>query len=126
MLAKLGYQHIAVAVNGLEVIEKFDESFYDVILMDVQMPDMDGLEATRLIRSKKYHQPVIISMTANVMAEDKEACRKAGMDDYISKPIRLEDLVAVLEKWSARLQEKELKQDMPDYYSRINQDFADE
>jgi len=106
VLAKLGYHHIEVACNGLEVVEKFDEKFYDIILMDVQMPEMDGLEATRMIRLKQYHQPVIISMTANVMAEDREACRKAGMDDYISKPIKLESLVSVLEKWGSRIREK--------------------
>lgn len=105
VLSKLGY-NAEVAQNGIEVIEKFDEQFYDVILMDIQMPEMDGLEATRLIRAKQYHQPVIISMTANVMAEDKEACRLAGMDDYISKPIKIDVLVSVLEKWALILIEK--------------------
>ncbi|MBA4053178.1 MAG: histidine kinase, partial [Marivirga sp.] len=106
VLSKLGYNDVGVAQNGMEVIEKFDEQFYDVVLMDIQMPEMDGLEATRLIRSKHYHQPLIISMTANVMAEDKEACRLAGMDDYISKPVKLEILVEMLEKWAVRLKEK--------------------
>ena len=109
VLNKLGYQKIEVAQNGLEVMEKFDEQFYDVILMDVQMPEMDGLEATRLIRSKHYHQPIIISMTANAMPEDKEACLKAGMDDYISKPVKLEILVSLLEKWALYLIEKSIQ-----------------
>jgi signal transduction histidine kinase/ligand-binding sensor domain-containing protein/DNA-binding response OmpR family regulator len=109
VLGKLGYHQAEIAQNGMEVIEKFDELFYDVILMDVQMPEMDGLEATRLIRLKQYHQPVIISMTANAMAEDREACMKAGMDDYISKPIKLEILITLLKKWSVHLQEKALQ-----------------
>jgi CheY-like chemotaxis protein len=109
VLGKLGYHQAEIAQNGMEVIEKFDELFYDVILMDVQMPEMDGLEATRLIRLKQYHQPVIISMTANAMAEDREACMRAGMDDYISKPIKLEILINLLEKWSVYLQEKALQ-----------------
>ena len=106
VLGKLGYHQVEVAQHGLDAIEKFNEQFYDVILMDVQMPEMDGLEATRMIRLKQYHQPIIISMTANVMAEDREACRQAGMDDYISKPVKLETLVSVLEKWGLHLNEK--------------------
>lgn len=102
ILNKLGYAHVEIAQNGLEVIEKFEEKFYDLILMDVQMPEMDGLEATRMIRLKHYHQPVIISMTANAMSEDRDACMQAGMDDYIGKPVRLEDLIAVLEKWGKK------------------------
>jgi signal transduction histidine kinase/CheY-like chemotaxis protein/ligand-binding sensor domain-containing protein len=104
ILNKLGYQQIEVAQNGLEAIEKFDENFYDVILMDVQMPEMDGLEATRMIRLKRYHQPVIISMTANAMQGDRDECMKAGMDDYVSKPVKIEALVAVLEKWALHTQ----------------------
>ena len=104
ILSKLGYNDVEVANNGLEALEKFDDDFYDVILMDVQMPEMDGLEATRMIRLKRYHQPVIISMTANAMQGDREECMKAGMDDYVSKPVKLEALVAVLEKWALHMQ----------------------
>ncbi|MEO8472704.1 MAG: two-component regulator propeller domain-containing protein [Chryseolinea sp.] len=100
VLNKLGYQQIEIAHNGFEAVEKFNEQFYDVILMDVQMPEMDGMEATRMIRTKQYHQPVIIAMTANAMQGDREQCLKAGMDDYVSKPVKLETLVSVLEKWS--------------------------
>lgn len=103
VLSKLGYHQVEVAQNGLEAIEKFNEQFYDVVLMDVQMPELDGLEATRMIRLKQYHQPIIIAMTANVMAEDKESCRQAGMDDYISKPVNLDLLVTLLEKWAIHL-----------------------
>jgi signal transduction histidine kinase/CheY-like chemotaxis protein/ligand-binding sensor domain-containing protein len=106
VLNKLGYKQIEVAQNGLEAVEKFNEQFYDMILMDVQMPEMDGLEATRLIRLKQYHQPVIISMTANAMQGDREECMKAGMDDYISKPVKLEALVTLLEKWAVHLSTK--------------------
>jgi CheY-like chemotaxis protein len=67
--------------------------------MDVQMPDMDGLEATRFIRSNMQDQPVIIAMTANAMPEDKQACIDAGMNDYLSKPMKLSDLMEMLEKW---------------------------
>jgi signal transduction histidine kinase/ligand-binding sensor domain-containing protein/DNA-binding response OmpR family regulator len=98
VLNKLGYKNIDIAQTGLEAIEKFNEQFYEVILMDVQMPEMDGLEATKLIRLKQYHQPVIISMTANAMQDDREMCLKAGMDNYISKPIKLEELVGALIK----------------------------
>jgi CheY-like chemotaxis protein len=112
VLGKLGYTQVMVAQTGLEAVEKFDELFYDLILMDVQMPEMDGLEATRLIRLKHYHQPVIISMTANAMAEDREACMKAGMDDYISKPVKLEVLVALLEKWSQEIAKKAASKDL--------------
>jgi signal transduction histidine kinase/CheY-like chemotaxis protein/ligand-binding sensor domain-containing protein len=106
VLSKLGYTNVAMANNGFEAVEKFNEQFYDIILMDVQMPEMDGLEATRLIRLKQYHQPVIISMTANAMQGDREECMKAGMDDYISKPVRLESLVTLLEKWAVQLNTK--------------------
>jgi len=67
--------------------------------MDVQMPEMDGLEATRMIRTCLQIQPVIIAMTANVMQGDRDACMQAGMDDYMSKPIDLKELLNQLEKW---------------------------
>ena len=98
VLGKLGYHNVALATNGIDAVEKFSEQCYDVILMDVQMPRMDGLEATRMIRLKQYQQPYIISMTANAMQGDREACLQAGMNDYMSKPIKLEDVMTVLEK----------------------------
>lgn len=109
VLSKLGYHNVEIAQTGLEAVEKFGDTYYDVILMDMQMPEMDGLEATRLIRTKQYHQPVIISMTANAMQSDQDECMKAGMDDYISKPVKLEKLVEVLGKWAEKIREgKEL------------------
>jgi CheY-like chemotaxis protein len=95
VLEKLGY-NAALATTGREVIHMFDSLYYDLILMDVQMPEMDGLEATRYIREHNKKQPVIIAMTANAMLEDREICLKAGMDNYISKPVKIETLITML------------------------------
>lgn len=99
ILQRLGYR-ADVAANGLEAVAALERQIYDVILMDMQMPDMDGLEATRTIRRRWPDEagPYIIAMTANAMAEDREACLAAGMDDYVSKPIRIEQLVAALSR----------------------------
>lgn len=99
ILERLGYAP-AVTENGIEVLTELQSRHYDVILMDVHMPEMDGLEATRQIRKDFANQPVIIALTANAMQGDEEECRQAGMDDYLSKPIKLEDLISVLAKWS--------------------------
>ena len=98
MLGQMGY-HADVAVNGLETIRAVERQPYDVILMDVQMPEMDGLEASRQIcaRWPSGERPFIIAMTANAMQGDREACLAAGMDAYISKPIRVNALVQALE-----------------------------
>ena len=88
-----------VAANGLEVLEALDRQDYDVVLMDVQMPEMDGLEATRQIARKRVAQkPWIIAMTANALAGDREKCLRAGMNDYIAKPIKRQALIAALSK----------------------------
>jgi signal transduction histidine kinase/ligand-binding sensor domain-containing protein/CheY-like chemotaxis protein len=100
ILGNLGYEPDCVE-NGAQAVSAPGE--YDLILMDIQMPEMDGLEATRLIRRRPGHQPVIIALTANAMRGDKEDCLGAGMDDYISKPVRLDELMALLEKWSLPL-----------------------
>jgi len=98
-LERLGYR-ADVAANGLEALAALDRQAYDVILMDMQMPQMDGLEATRLIRGRGagIRQPRIIAMTANVTKDDQQACLDAGMNDYLAKPIRVEELVAALNK----------------------------
>ena len=97
MLRKLGYS-ADLAANGLEVLAAVAVRSYDVILMDVQMPQLDGLEATREIRRRWPGQrPRIIAMTANVMQGDRAVCMDAGMDDYMAKPVRREDLVAALQ-----------------------------
>ena len=92
-----------VVTNGAEALAALESLPYDLVLMDVQMPEMDGLEATRRIRNPRSavlnHQVPIIAMTAEAMAGDSEKCLKAGMNDYISKPVALEALAEVLEKW---------------------------
>jgi signal transduction histidine kinase/CheY-like chemotaxis protein/HPt (histidine-containing phosphotransfer) domain-containing protein len=97
LLGQLGYE-ADVAENGLGAIEALERQPYDVLLMDVQMPELDGLEATRRIveRWPAGSRPRIIAMTANAMLEDREACLEAGMDDYVAKPIRPDELVAAL------------------------------
>jgi CheY-like chemotaxis protein len=95
VLSKLGYKP-DLAGNGLEVLEMMQKESYDVILMDLQMPEMDGLEATRIIRETYGALPLIIALTANVVSEDRERCLMAGMNDYISKPINLELLTKSL------------------------------
>ncbi|NYT02815.1 MAG: PAS domain S-box protein [Methanosarcinales archaeon] len=96
MLNKLGYG-ADIASNGLEVLKALDRQDYDVILMDVQMPEMDGLEAARTIRRRMPDGPKIIAVTAHALKEDRDMCLQAGMDDYISKPIRIEELRSALE-----------------------------
>ncbi|GAP94749.1 PAS domain-containing hybrid sensor histidine kinase/response regulator [Leptolyngbya sp. NIES-2104] len=96
LLSRLGYR-ADVAGNGLEVLAALDRQTYDVILMDVQMPDMDGLEATRKI-VQQSNPPYIIAMTANAMEGDRQLCLEAGMNDYLSKPIRIDALKSVLSK----------------------------
>lgn len=105
ILSKLGYQP-ELANNGKEVLEVVSNKQYDLILMDVQMPEMDGLEATRMIRLCLEAQPVIIAMTANVMQGDRQDCIQSGMDDYISKPVELNELVGMLQKWALLIREK--------------------
>ncbi|MEY2505512.1 MAG: hypothetical protein QOG27_1792, partial [Verrucomicrobiota bacterium] len=96
-LGKLGYA-VDSASNGLEALEAFGRIPYDIILMDCQMPELDGYEATRRLREQPGHQPYIIAMTANAMQGDRELCLAAGMDNYISKPVRIAELKAVLDE----------------------------
>jgi CheY-like chemotaxis protein len=97
MLDKLGYQATVVA-NGTEVMTALEQQSYDVILMDVQMPGMDGITATQRIRTHcpTDQQPYIIALTAHSTIEDQQRCLDAGMDDYLIKPIRPEHLAAAL------------------------------
>jgi CheY-like chemotaxis protein len=101
-LTKLGYKP-AVVANGLEVVDMISSGEFDVVLMDVQMPEMDGFQATKLIRETMKTQPWIIAVTANAMQSDKKECIEAGMNDYISKPINFEVLVKALETASREL-----------------------
>lgn len=107
VLAKLGYTS-SIAVNGQKGVDMTAQHHYDLVFMDVQMPTMDGLEATRLIRERGGRQPVIIAMTANAMQGDRELCLKAGMDDYISKPIKFEGLLDMLTRWGEHIRKKEI------------------
>jgi PAS domain S-box-containing protein len=99
LLERLGYR-ADIANNGLQAIEALERKRYDVVLMDVQMPELDGLDATRQIveRWPAETRPHIIAMTANALPEDREACFAAGMNDYVAKPIRAEELVAALKR----------------------------
>ena len=97
MLGRLGYR-ADIAADGLEVLKALQSHHYDVVLMDVQMPEMDGLEATRSIRRMPGHQPYIIAMTAHAMKGDREECLGVGMNDYVSKPVRIEELNVALQR----------------------------
>jgi len=98
----IGYK-VDVAANGAEAIRKATEKPYDLIFMDIQMPEVDGLEATKQILDTVTTTPVIIAMTANAMKEDEEECLLAGMNDFISKPVTINTLKATIAKWSAKL-----------------------
>ncbi len=99
LLERMGYR-ADVAADGLEALEALQRQHYDVILMDVQMPKMDGLEATRAIQQRwpAEQRPRIIAMTANAMQGDREECLAAGMDDYLTKPIQVKALQEALER----------------------------
>jgi CheY-like chemotaxis protein len=102
LLQQMGYR-ADLASNGIEAIECVERQVYDVVLMDVQMPEMDGLEASRQItRRWPVARPRIVAMTANAMQGDREMCIAAGMDDYVTKPIRVDQLVEALESVAAR------------------------
>jgi len=101
LLGRLGYR-ADWAGNGQEVLEALHRQDYDVVLMDLQMPVLDGISATREVRSRTLEQPWIVALTANTFEEDRQSCFEAGMDDFLAKPIRSRDLMRVL----ARYQEK--------------------
>jgi CheY-like chemotaxis protein len=98
-LKRLGYQADS-STNGVELLDRLRHGAYDLVFMDVQMPEMDGLEATRRIRGElpATNQPRIVAMTAAAFPEDRVRCLDAGMDDYVSKPVSMEELVAVLRR----------------------------
>src|SRR5262249_32896517 len=96
LLGQMGYR-ADVAGNGLEAIDAIERQTYDVVLMDVQMPELDGFGASREINRRwPGERPRIVAMTANAMQGDRELCEAAGMDDYVAKPIRVEELVDAL------------------------------
>jgi signal transduction histidine kinase/DNA-binding NarL/FixJ family response regulator len=100
VLQKLGYR-ADIANNGLEVLQALDQKVYDLLFLDVQMPEMDGLEAARRIceRWSPERRPAVIAMTGNALMGDRERCLAAGMDDYISKPVRVGEIQAAIERW---------------------------
>lgn len=99
MLTHLGYRVDAVS-NGREVLQAMNRQTYDLILMNLRMPEMSGLEATRLIREQfpQNEQPRIIALTAYATSECKDSCLEAGMNDFIIKPVKMEDLAKALKK----------------------------
>ncbi|MBS1604657.1 MAG: response regulator [Bacteroidetes bacterium] len=106
LLKKMGYCP-DIAANGKEVLDRLHDTQYDIIFMDVQMPEMDGLAATRAIRNRPTISaaaapptPIIIAMTANTTPRDREQCLAAGMNDYLAKPIDLPELTSMLKKWA--------------------------
>src|SRR5579884_515092 len=100
ILQRAGFT-IDLVADGNEAIEAHRAHPYDLILMDCQMPSVDGFEASRQIRQLAQPQPVIIAVTANALVGERERCLNAGMDDYLSKPFQAEQLVAVVKKWVA-------------------------
>ncbi|MBF8767901.1 MULTISPECIES: response regulator [Pseudomonas] len=99
MLAKLGCQ-VELATQGVEALARLEEQAFDLVLMDCNMPVMDGYEATRRIRERgRWPGLPVVALTANAMPEERERCRAAGMDDYLAKPFRREDLLAVVDRW---------------------------
>lgn len=103
MLERAGFA-ADVAINGAEALAKVQQNRYDIVLMDCQMPDMDGYEATRRIRALgiQYAKLPIVALTANAMVGDREKCLAAGMSDYLSKPLRQDEFLAMLERWLGR------------------------
>jgi CheY-like chemotaxis protein len=100
LLTKAGYR-VEVAGNGREAVEKLSAQpdAYDIVFMDVQMPEMNGLDATRVLRSRGFTSIPIIAVTANVIKGDREKCLDAGMNDYIPKPIKREVVFDMLKQW---------------------------
>jgi CheY-like chemotaxis protein len=105
LLEKRGHR-VTVANNGREAAEAVQSESFDLVFMDVQMPEMDGFEATATIREREKgggaHLP-IVALTAHAMKGDREKCLERGMDDYLTKPIQPQELDAILERWSARV-----------------------
>ena len=116
LIKRAGYS-VHPVENGIKAIETLKQSTYNLILMDVQMPEMNGFEATKAIRQmegEKKHIP-IVAMTAHAMKGDKERCLKAGMDDYIAKPIEPQELFDTIEKWSKNYCREKVKTKKDDY-----------
>lgn len=99
MLERLGY-HVDLAENGQEALAKLDEKTYNLILMDCQMPILDGYATTQALRSQPHNQDtIVVGLTAYAMTEDRDRCLKVGMNDYLTKPLKMSDLSSTIEKW---------------------------
>jgi len=113
ILQQIGYEP-GTATNGCEALEALDRKPFDLIFMDVMMPEMDGLEATRLLRKRQMtgqqtHYPpriIVVAMTAHAMQGDREKCLAAGMDDYLSKPVRPKDVRDMIERWAGKIMQE--------------------
>ncbi|MEL6846719.1 MAG: response regulator, partial [Bacteroidota bacterium] len=105
VLQKMGFPDVVIAGNGQEAVEHFQTGTYNLILMDMQMPVMDGLEASQKIRqlSQSDEFPIIIALTANAMPEDRKRCLAAGMNDYLSKPFKPASLLRLLGQYAKKL-----------------------
>jgi CheY-like chemotaxis protein len=109
LLEKQGHR-VIVAGNGLEALAALDQEKFDIVFMDVQMPEMDGFEATAAIRAREQRtggRQLVIAMTAHAMQGDRERCLAAGMDDYLSKPLKVPELLQLLEKYSGSIHQEE-------------------
>lgn len=127
MLQRLGYVS-DIASNGKEAVEAVESISYDIVFMDISMPEMDGLTACAHIRANKEitKQPVIIAMTANAMHGDRENYLKVGMDDYVSKPVNLDELKKVIEKWTEKISVEKQSDKQKTFESGIELKFIDE
>ncbi|MEM6763467.1 MAG: response regulator [Bacteroidota bacterium] len=107
VFSRLGYE-IQVVDNGQKVLDVLVQESYDLIFMDLNMPVMDGISSTLRIRSDEnlHPQPVIIAMTANAFSDDKERCMEAGMNDYLSKPAKIEDIIQLTQKWADKIKQE--------------------
>ena len=123
VLAKLGFESIDHALDGKEAVGKASAANFDLILMDCQMPKMDGYEATRRLREMGIGTPVV-AMTAHALSGDREKCLAAGMDDYLTKPIVLDRLVAVLDRWLGQVSAIGAEPSSEQTSSEANGDFA--
>jgi CheY-like chemotaxis protein len=106
MLNRMGYAADVVA-NGLEVLRALEVKVYDLIFLDIRMPELDGYDVARRIRERWATQPAgrprLVAITGNAMQGERERCLEAGMDDYVAKPFRLDDLRVMLQRWGRRL-----------------------
>lgn len=100
MLKNLHIPSVSFSDNGISTLEMARSNHFDLIFMDWEMPGMDGIEATQRLRSQGFNGP-IIAITANAMLGDKDTCLAAGMNDYLSKPIRMADVQRILERWGS-------------------------